>query len=67
MTSKKLLNYSDYLKLDSILNSQELKSKENNILAIAGSKKAPLVLELKEYNGSNSNFRNDDSYGLFRI
>lgn len=25
----------------------------NNILAIAGSKKAPLVLELKEYNGSN--------------
>lgn len=28
MSSKKLLNYSDYLKLDSILNSQELKSKD---------------------------------------
>ncbi len=28
MSSKKILNYSDYLKLDSILNSQNLKSKE---------------------------------------
>ena len=27
-SSKKLLNYSDYLKLDSILNSQKLKSQE---------------------------------------
>ena len=29
MTDKKLLNYSDYLNLDKILNSQDLKSAEN--------------------------------------
>ena len=28
MSDKKILNYNDYLKLDSILNSQQLKSRE---------------------------------------